>query len=67
MQQDMYTLKDAARILRVQPHVLTYVFSTRKLPEPMRLGGRRVFTAADLARINEFLQLHVDLKRRDHA
>lgn len=54
---DYYLLTDAARILNTMPHRITYILLTRKVPEPMRIGGRRIFTVADLTRIAEVLKL----------
>jgi len=58
MTQELYTLADAARILAVKPYIVTYLLSTKKIPEPLRISGRRMFTVEDLARIDEFLKLN---------
>ena len=54
---DYYLLSDAATILHCKPYQITYLLATRQLPEPLRIGGRRVFTISDLTRIAELLQL----------
>lgn len=54
---DYFTLGDAARILAVPPYQITYLLSTGKLPEPKRIGNRRLFTHADLCTISEYLKL----------
>lgn len=51
----LYSLKDAAAILQKQPYQITYVLTTGKVPEPQRIGGKRVFTSEDLQRIAERL------------
>jgi DNA-binding transcriptional MerR regulator len=67
MESEIYTLRDACEILRVQPHIITYLLATGKIPEPRRIGGRRLFTAADLAAISEILKLSVDLQREAYG
>ena len=56
---DFFLLADAARILGVMPHQIVYLFTTRQLPEPRRIGNRRVFTIFDLHRISEKLQVPI--------
>lgn len=50
-----YLLNEVARILDVPPHRVTYPLITHKLPEPQRIGGRRVFSWADIERLAEAL------------
>lgn len=58
MDMDFFSLKDVARILRCQPYQVVYLISTGKVPEPrLRIGGKRIFTLADIHRIAEKLQL----------
>jgi DNA-binding transcriptional MerR regulator len=57
MSTAFFTLGDAARILSVPPYQITYLLSTGKVPEPVRVGNRRLFTHADLARIAEYLKV----------
>jgi DNA-binding transcriptional MerR regulator len=57
MQQEYFTLGRAAEILAVKPYVLTYLLATKKVAEPARVGGRRMFTASDLAKISEYLKV----------
>ena len=45
---EMYSLKDAAAILQRQPYQLVYLLTTGKVEEPVRIGGKRVFTTDDL-------------------
>ena len=50
------TLADVARQLRVPPHRIVYLLTAGKVPEPKtRLGNRRAFSAADIARIQKAL------------
>lgn len=50
------TLADVARLLGVPPHRIVYLLTTGKVPEPTtRLGNRRAFSAADIARIQQAL------------
>jgi DNA-binding transcriptional MerR regulator len=46
-----FTLADVVRTLRTQPHIVTYMLRTGRIPEPMRVGGRRLFTMEDVSRI----------------
>jgi DNA-binding transcriptional MerR regulator len=48
METKLYTLRDVCEILGLKPHVLAYVLSTKKVPKPMRLSGRRLFSVEDL-------------------
>lgn len=57
MDMDFFSLRDVARILRVQPYQVAYLISTGKVPEPRQIGGMRIFTLADLHRIAEKLQV----------
>ena len=56
---EFFLLGDVARILRCQPYQIVYLLSTRQLPEPMRIGNKRVFTIADMQRIADKLQLQL--------
>lgn len=57
---DFFSLKDVARILQCQPYQVIYLISTAQVPEPrLRVGGKRIFTLADIHRIAE--KLHVQL------
>jgi hypothetical protein len=55
---DFFSLGDVARILRCQPYQVVYLISTRQVPEPrLRIGGKRIFTMADIHGIAEKLQV----------
>lgn len=52
----LYSLKEAARILKANPWRVTYLLASGKVPEPkLRLAGRRVFNVEDLERLAELL------------
>ncbi len=59
MTQQLFTLADACNILGVKPYVLTYVLATKKVPEPQRISGRRMFTHDDLSNISLVLKLDI--------
>ena len=59
MNPEYFSMSDAARVLHTQSYRISYLLSTRQIPEPMRIGGRRVFTTADLTRISEVLDLEL--------
>ena len=44
-------LGDVTRRLRCKPHQIVYLLTTGQVPEPARLGNRRVFTAGEVDRI----------------
>ena len=60
MKDKQYLLGEAAGILGCKPYQITYMLAIRKIPEPMRIGGRRIFTGADLNRIAKMLGGHHD-------
>lgn len=52
MEQELYLLNQAARLAGIKYHQLAYLIVTGVVEEPkLRIGGRRVFTAAEVARI----------------
>lgn len=50
---ECYLLNEVARMLNVPPHKVVYPLITRQLPEPKRIGGRRVFSWEDIERLAE--------------
>lgn len=61
MTQELLLTGDVARRLNVPPHRVSYLFMTRKLPEPqLRLGNRRVFTLADVQKVAKALGIKED-------
>ena len=56
---DYFLLGDVARILRCQPYQIVYLLSTRQVPEPARIGNKRVFTIVDMQRLAEKLQVQM--------
>jgi DNA-binding transcriptional MerR regulator len=61
MQQQYYLLREAARLLKTRPHIITYQLSNGAVPEPDRIGGRRCFSVKDLHRLAEKLGVELDL------
>jgi len=56
MEEELFLISDVARRLDVPPHRITYLFLTRKLPEPkLRLGNRRMFTNDEARMVAEAL------------
>ena len=63
MEMDIYSLKDVARILHCQPYRITYLISTGQVPDTrLRVGGKRIFTLADVQRISEKLNMQMGMK-----
>lgn len=56
-------LSEAAAALHCKPYQIAYLLSTRRIPEPIRIGGRRAFTTTDLAGIAKVLELQKASKR----
>jgi len=47
-----YSLKDVTALLRRRAHVVEYALANGLVPEPqLRVGGRRIFTLADVRRL----------------
>ena len=62
-EQQFYSLKDAAEVLKVQPYRIVYLLTTGQVPEPRRIGGKRIFTIMDLHRLAK--QLDIENIRHD--
>jgi hypothetical protein len=56
MMEELFSLGDAAKVLQTQAYVIQYCLATGKVPEPRRIGGRRMFSHADLATLSDFLK-----------
>lgn len=56
---EFYLLSDVARILRCRPSKIVYLLTTRQVPEPFRIGNRRLFTILDIHRLSEKLQVQL--------
>ena len=54
---NMCLLGDVARILGVVPYRIVYLLTSGKVPEPVKLGGRRVFFEDDIERIAKQLKI----------
>lgn len=70
MNNELYSLRDVARILRCQPYQIVYLITTGQVPEPrLRIGGKRIFTFADMARIADKMSLELgqELARKGEA
>ncbi|MEI6398755.1 MAG: hypothetical protein WCO71_08295 [Pseudomonadota bacterium] len=50
-------LSDVSKTLDVKPYQITYLFTSRKIPDTARLGTRRVFTKDDCVRVAAALGL----------
>jgi hypothetical protein len=51
MKNHYYLLGDVARTLGCQPYRIVYLLTTGQVPEPRRLGNRRLFKEDDVQRI----------------
>lgn len=66
MNETLFSMKEVARILRVQPYQIAYLLNTNRVPEPkVRLGGRRAFAAEDIERLAARLHVELPLERAE--
>jgi len=59
MKKQMMSLKDVAARLKTPPYRIVYLLTTGKVPEPNRVGGKRLFSTEDLHRIAKALGIEV--------
>jgi len=52
-----FLISALSRRLDVPHHRIAYLFTTRRLPEPLRLGNRRIFSEADARQVAKALGL----------
>jgi len=64
MKKQLMSLKDVAARLGTQPYRIVYLLTTGKVPEPNRVGGKRVFSTDDLNRIAKVLGVE-EVKKED--
>jgi DNA-binding transcriptional MerR regulator len=58
MNQNLYSIREVAHILRVQQYQIAYLLTTGKVPEPQtRLGNRRAFSVDDIERLAKCLNV----------
>lgn len=58
MQTELFTLKDVAELLDVPPYRITYLITSRQLPDSkMRVGNVRVWTKPEIDVIAQKLEI----------
>jgi DNA-binding transcriptional MerR regulator len=63
-----YLISDLAKRLDVPPYRIAYLLTTRQLPEPMRIGNRRIFNETEARQVAKALGLSWDApKEREEA
>jgi DNA-binding transcriptional MerR regulator len=55
---EMLTRTEVARRLGVKDYQLAYLYANQLLPEPGRVGGRRVYGPADLETVRQYVEAH---------
>ena len=45
------SMQDCARLLQIQSYRIQYAYAHNRVPEPQRIGGRRMFTPEDLQKL----------------
>ena len=54
----MLTRNQVARLLGVKDHQLAYLYANQLLPEPGRVGDRRVYWPADVETVRQYIEAH---------
>lgn len=57
----LYSTTEAARLLDVQPYQITYVHTTRKVPEPRRVCSRRAYSKTDLIALARHFNVELNI------
>lgn len=52
-----YLMSDLSKRLNVPHYKIAYLYTTRRLPEPQRLGNRRIFSDSDARQVAKMLGL----------
>jgi len=63
MTTTVYSTGEAARLLNVKQHKLTYAHVNGELPEPNRVFGRRAYTLEDIKKAAEYFNVTPDFQR----
>ena len=61
---EFYSTIDVARLVGVTEFRLAYAHRAGKLPEPMVIAGKRIFTNNDVARAREYFLRHEPWQRK---
>ena len=60
MQTELFTLKDLAALLDVKPYRITYLITSRQLPDSkLRVGNVRVWTMPEIQVIADKLNIEI--------
>jgi DNA-binding transcriptional MerR regulator len=59
---ELYSLKDIAEMLDVKPYKITYLISCKIIPDTVKIGGKRVWTAEQVDELRR--DLYAYEKRR---
>jgi len=65
--KNTYLIGDIAKRLNVPPYRIAYLYLTRKLPEPLRIGNRRLFREADARLVAKALGLSWNPGKEGHG
>jgi len=65
MKKQLMSLKDVAARLGTQPYRIVYLLTTGKVPEPNRVGGKRLFSTDDLNKIAKELGVVANEKEEE--
>ena len=59
--EEYLTTGQVAEQLDMRRHNIIYIYETKKLPEPIRISGRRMFSKSDIKDLISYM----DKKRKD--
>jgi DNA-binding transcriptional MerR regulator len=61
---EMFSTADVCRLVGIHDYQLAYMHAQRVVPEATRVGGRRVYSAADVEVIRQYSEAHGVAGRR---
>ncbi len=56
MKATMKSIRQVAELLNVSEFRIAYAHRTGKLPEPMRVAGKRIYSAVEIAAVKKYFQ-----------
>lgn len=54
--KNYFSLGEASKLLNIPKYKLTYLLETGKVKEPIRVGGKRLFTKTEINYIKSYLR-----------
>ena len=60
----MFSTSDVCRMVGIRDYQLAYLHAQQAVPEVTRIGGRRIYTPADVEAIRQYAEAHGVVGRR---